>query len=72
MLTWPSPGDLLAGILFSAIGYVAFSQGRRQGNSLKIWLGVALMGYSYLVSGPWLTWGIGLVLTVLYWRSRSL
>ncbi len=69
MFTWPSPSDLLAGILFGAIGFVAFSQGRRQGKSNKVWLGVALMGYSTLVSGPWLTWGIGLLLTAWLWMS---
>ena len=56
---------LFAGILFGAIGTVAFMYGRRQSEWKPMLIGAMLIGYPYLVSNDYLLWGIGAALTAL-------
>jgi len=60
------PYNLLAGLIFSGVGWGAL----RFGRSLERWkpvaIGLALMLYPYFCLGnPWLLWGIGTGLLVL-------
>ena len=41
--------SLLWGVLFSAIGVGYFIYGRRQGKSIPLWCGVALLVYPYFM-----------------------
>lgn len=59
---WPSPAYIFGAIVFGLIGWGAFRYGRRRGEPLKTWLGVALMLYPYAVSRTWLMYLVGLAL----------
>ena len=61
-LALPSATYLVGAVLFGLLGYAAFRFGRRQGRSVYLWGGLALMLYSYAVSDTWLLWllGVGL------------
>lgn len=56
--------ELIAGLVFSGIGFVAFVYGRKMGQYRPALIGVLLMGYPYFT--PDLLWlcGIGAVLTL--------
>jgi hypothetical protein len=56
---------LLLSFLFSAVGFVYFSFGRRTINPRVMLTGMVLMGYSYFTPTPLWTLGIGAVLTAL-------
>jgi hypothetical protein len=63
--------NIVANLLFSAIGFVAFVYGRKMSLLRPALIGVALMGYPWFVSDTRLMWGVGAVLTVLLfvWRG---
>lgn len=61
------PYNILAGILFGGVGMASLAYGKRLGLWQPVAIGLALMGYPWLVSGVWLTWGIGTALCVLLW-----
>ena len=65
-----SAAKIFAGIIFSTIGFVAFIYGRRNKSYRPMIIGVALMAYPYFVSGTFLLYFIGIVLTVTlyFWR----
>lgn len=53
---------IASSLIFSAIGWWLFQRGRKE-NELKIlFIGVALMFYSYFTHGPLQDWGVGAVL----------
>jgi hypothetical protein len=55
---------LFAGIVFGGIGLAAFIYGKKQAEWKPMILGIALMGYSYIVpQSAWWQWGIGVSLT---------
>ena len=56
---------LFATLLFSLIGMAAFGYGKKNQNPRAMLIGAALLGYTYIVSDVWLTYGIGLALTAL-------
>ena len=56
--------DLIADLLFGMIGLAAFGYGRKQGRIKTMLIAVAIMVYPYFVSGTWLLYGVGIVLTV--------
>ena len=60
----------MAGLVFGAIGLYLLRIGRLFANIPHIFLGLALMVYPYLVSGPLLTWGIGIVLVYIAYLKR--
>ncbi len=63
-----SLGTIVIGIFFSIIGYAAWRYGRQQQSGRHMLLGVALMGYGYVVPSLWLNAVIGGVLTLLlFW-----
>ena len=58
---------LLASIVPSSIGLVAFMYGKRQGRLPHMAIGVVLMIYTYFVSNILLMFGIAAVLSLLLW-----
>ena len=56
--------DLLADVLFGAIGMGAFVYGRKQGRLKTTLIAVAIMAYPYFVSGTLLLYAIGVLLTL--------
>jgi hypothetical protein len=57
-----SVSSLLAGFIFSVIGFWMFKEGKRRLNYPILFVGVALMIYPYFVSGHWLPWIVGIAL----------
>ena len=56
--------DLIADFIFGLIGSAAFIYGWKQKRLKTTLISIALMGYSYFVSGTLLLYGLGIVLTV--------
>jgi len=58
-----SMAGIIANVLFSAVGFVAFRYGRK----MQVWrpmvIGIALMAYTYFVQSEVLLYGIGSALT---------
>lgn len=61
--------SILAGVLFGLVGLYVFRAAKRDGNLLAVSMGLALMIYPYFVSGPWLTWGLGVALSFFSFRA---
>ena len=66
-----SAANILGNILFSGIGYVAFSYGKKMDNLRVMIQGGVLMGYSYLVSDTLWMYLIGTGLTAWVWMTRN-
>ncbi len=62
--------SIMAGILFGIVGWYLFKAGRQDGNLPFIGIGIALMVYPYLVSGPLWTWGTGVALLLAAYFTR--
>jgi len=60
-----SPATIAVAIVFGLVGFAAFRYGRKSGEPRPLFLGIALMAYGYFVSNPWVSFGIGAVLTLL-------
>ncbi len=59
---------ILFGLFFGVVGFAAWTYGRKNQSARHMWLGAALMGYSYLIPNPWLSLAMGLALTgLLFW-----
>jgi hypothetical protein len=58
-----SMGSMVAGLIFSGIGFVAFMYGKKEGRFQPMAIGGALMVYPYFVSNTALVCAIGAVLT---------
>ena len=63
--------NMLAWILFGAIGFVAFMYGKKLQKIGPLVLGLLLMIYPYFVTDTWLLWGVGIVLTggLFVWKE---
>ena len=67
----PDPSDLFAMVLFSIIGLLAFKNGKRECQPVKLVIGMVLMLYPYFVpSGLWL-WVAGAGLTACLFVFRE-
>ncbi len=66
-----SGAQLLAGLLFSSVGFVAFIYGKRLHVWKPMFLGLALMVYTYFVEDTALLFGIGAVLTAALFLFRD-
>ena len=62
---------IMAWLIFGAVGFVAFSFGRKQSNFKALAVGIVLMGYPYFVTDTfWLyAVGIGLCFLLYFWRD---
>jgi len=65
-----SPANIAVAIFFGLIGIAAFRYGKKNGEPRPLFLGIALMAYGYFVSNPWISLGIGAVLTALIFFPR--
>jgi hypothetical protein len=63
--------NIIGNLLFSSIGYVAYSYGKKMGNIRVMVQGGVLMGYSYIVSETVWMYAIGIVLTAWVWFTRN-
>jgi hypothetical protein len=66
-----SGANLLAGLLFSSIGFVGFVYGKRMNTWKPMLLGIALMAYPYFVENTILLCLIGLLGTVALFLLRD-
>lgn len=66
-----SGSELLGGLLFSGIGFVAFTYGRKMGQWKPALIGVLLMCYPYLVPGTVWLYGLGAALTAALFYFRE-
>lgn len=66
-----SAGSLIGSLVFSSIGYVAFSYGKKTGRVQVMALGGALMVYSYFTPGVLSTWLVGAGLTGAFYYLRD-
>jgi hypothetical protein len=57
-------GNIFAGLIFSGIGFVAFTYGKREGRFQTMVLGIVLMAYTYVSPSTTVTWVIGGALTL--------
>lgn len=66
-----SAANIIGNLLFSSIGYVAYSYGRKMDKTRVMIQGVVLMGYSYIVPDTFWMYAIGTVLTAWVWITRN-
>lgn len=68
MFSLPTPAALVAMLLFSGIGFVAFSYGRKMERWPLAIGGVVLMVYPYFINRAWLLWALGVAICgAMYW-----
>ena len=70
-LSMPSPYGLIAVILFSIVGWVAYRQGKRLQRPVTRWVGLALMLYPYVVDDTVGLYVVGLGLVGVLWWDRT-
>ncbi len=63
--------SLVANLLFSSVGFVALAYGKKMHAWRTMFIGVALMAYTYFVDGALLLFGIGLALTAALFLFRD-
>ncbi|MEO5667634.1 MAG: hypothetical protein ABIR96_06225 [Bdellovibrionota bacterium] len=63
--------SIVAGLLFSTFGLIAFRWGKPRSNLKLMLIGVALMGYSWFTPNPVMNWVVGIVLTFLAYTWRN-
>jgi hypothetical protein len=66
-----SPATLIAGMVFSTIGLVAFMYGKKNRKGRPLFIGIALMVYPLFISSALLVTVIGIALTagLIFWRE---
>ena len=66
-----SNANLIGGLVFGSIGFVAFVYGKRMHVWKPMFLGIALMAYPYFVENDILLIGIGVVGTAALFLFRD-
>lgn len=66
-----SASGIIGGLIFSGIGLVGFSYGKRTQNFQLMAVGGALMVYPYFVTNVWAVYLVGAGLTAFLWYSRE-
>lgn len=66
-----SAANIIGNLLFSGLGYIAYSYGRKMNNMRVMIQGGVLLGYSYIVSDTLWLYAIGVVLTGWIWFTRD-
>jgi len=64
-------GNLLGGLVFGSVGFVAFMYGKRQASIKVMVIGVALMVYPYFVANTLAMYAIGILLTASLFVVRD-
>lgn len=67
----PSGSALIGSLLFGAIGYAAFSYGKKSASTRPIVFGVALMVFPYFVTRTWLMYMVGSALCLALYMLRG-
>ena len=68
MFTLP---NLIGGFLFSAVGFVAFSYGKKMARLWPLVIGLVLMVYPYFAGSTAMLYGAGCVLCVALYFLRE-
>ena len=63
--------NIVGGLIFSSIGFAAFTIGKRMANFHLMVLGGALMLYCFFITETLWVYVVGSVLTVLAWNARN-
>jgi hypothetical protein len=66
-----STANLIGGLVFGSIGFVAFIYGKRMNLWRPMFLGLALMVYPYFVSNDIVLWAAGIAGSASLWIVRS-
>ena len=66
-----SSANLVGGLLFGSIGFVAFIYGKRMHVWKPMFLGLALMAYPYFVENEVVLFGVGAVGTAILFIFRD-
>ncbi|MDP3544406.1 MAG: hypothetical protein Q8T11_18230 [Elusimicrobiota bacterium] len=65
-----SAANIIGNLLFSGLGYVAYSYGRKMDKTKVTIQGGVLMAFSYFISDTVWMYAVGTALTVWVWASR--
>jgi len=63
--------NLIGCFLFSAVGFMALTYGKKQGSAKPMVLGALLLVFPYFVSNTLALYGVGLCLTAALFIPRS-
>ncbi|MBS1970162.1 MAG: hypothetical protein JSU04_07625 [Bdellovibrionales bacterium] len=63
-------GSITGAIVFSGIGLWLFNQGRKNGNTRNLILGIVLMVYPLFIYNSWAVWGFGAAVTAYAYYRR--
>ena len=68
-----SPGALIAGFVFSVIGFYLYREGKKRLNQGVLWTGVVMMIYPVFISGALRLWiaGGGLCAVAYFFWTRD-
>lgn len=66
-----SAANIIGNLLFSGIGYIAYSYGKKMDRTRVMITGIVLMAYSYVVSDTVWMYVIGTALTGYVWVTRN-
>jgi hypothetical protein len=66
-----SAANLIGGLIFGSVGFVAFIYGKRMNLWGPMFIGLALMIYPYFVSNDIILWAAGIAGSVSLWFVRS-
>jgi hypothetical protein len=63
--------NFVGGMIFGSIGFVAFVYGKKMAQYRMMVIGLILMVFPYFVSGNWMLYGVGTVLTLVlfFWKD---
>jgi hypothetical protein len=63
-------GNILVGLVFGGVGFVAFVWGKKNAEPRPLFIGLALMVYPYFIPNPWAAAAAGVVLTALIFYPK--
>ena len=63
--------NLMAGVIFGAIGFAAFIYGKKQASFKPMVIGIALMAFPYFISNTVAVYAIGAALSIALFIFRD-
>ena len=66
-----STANIIGGFIFGSIGFVAFVYGKKTGQHMTLFIGVALMAFPYLISNDLAMYAVGVALTTALYFFRG-
>lgn len=67
-----SAANIIGGLIFGAIGFVAFVYGKKMARFAPMGIGIALMGFPYFVSNTVAMFAVGVILTAALFILKDL